>query len=154
MSGDLGRLVIEASLVAMSARERAPVREVAARLREGDKRLHAEYRLALAWAIHFHLRGTLPHVEDVYVVGSSLEEQARRSSDLDLVILGAEFTERDREVLADLNDAVSRAYRDLVGGVPEGFQLLDLHLVPREPEHHPYRRLLVGSNAATYRLAP
>lgn len=152
MTVDLGALIVEASLVALSARERIPWREAVERLREGDARLHAEYRIALAWAVHHHLRKTHPNIEDVYIIGSALEESARRASDLDLVILGASFSDRDEDALCDLNRRVSEAYRETVGGLPAGFELLDLHLVPRENEHHPYRRLVSGSSAPTYRL--
>lgn len=152
MTNELGRLVIEASILALSARERIPWRETKQRLASGDPRLHAEYRVALAWAIHHHLRASHPHVEDVYVIGSSLEELARLTSDLDLVILGAQFSEEDEAALAELNRRVSDAYRDIVGGVPPDFKLLDLHLVPANMDAHPYRRLLSGSNAPTYRL--
>jgi hypothetical protein len=153
MTQDVGQLVIEASLVALSARERIPWREAAARLREGDAYLHAEYRVALAWAVHHHLRKAHPQIEDVFVVGSALEERARRTSDLDLVILGAVFTEADEDALCDLNRSISEAYRRTVGGVPPDFELLDLHLVPSSLQDHPYRRMLAGSNAPTYRLA-
>ncbi len=152
MMNALGVLVVEASLLALSARERISWREAVERLREGDPRLHAEYRIALAWAVHHHIRKTHAQVEDVFIVGSALDDHARRASDLDLVILGTTFTDRDKEALRDLNASVSRAYRDIVGGLPERFELLDLHLVPREHEHHPYRRLVSGSNAPTYRL--
>lgn len=149
---DLGRLVIEASLLALSARERIPWREAARRLAEGDARLHAEYRVALAWAVHHHLRRTHPQVEDVYVIGSSLEENARKTSDLDLVILAASFNEDEEDSLCELNRSVSEAYREIVGGIPPDFELLDLHLVTEAMPEHPYRRMLGGSNSPTYRL--
>lgn len=152
MTSDLGALIVEASILALSARERIPWREAVERLRQGDERLHAEYRIALAWALHHHLRKSHPNIEDVFVIGSALEESARRASDLDLVILGASFSERDEDALRALNRRVSDAYRDIVGGLPEGFEILDLHLVPRENDQHPYRRLVAGSNAPTYRL--
>jgi predicted nucleotidyltransferase len=152
MTQEIGRLVIEASLLALSARERIPWREAIRRLREGDTRLHAEYRIALAWAVHHHLRRSHPQVEDVFVIGSALEECARLVSDLDLVIVGADFSDRDEDALCDLNASVSAAYRECVGGVPEGFELLDLHLVPRTREHDVYRRMLGSSNAPSYRL--
>lgn len=152
MSHDMGRLVVEASLLALSARERIPWRETVQALREGDARLHAEYRVALAWAVHHHVRKSHPHVEDVYVIGSSLEERARRTSDLDLVIFGASFSPEDERALRELNRAVSAAYGEMVGGVPEGFELLDLHLVPHASDHA-YRKLVAGSGAPTYRLS-
>lgn len=153
MTDDVGRLIVEASLLALSARERIPWREAAQRLAEGDARLHAEYRVALAWAVHHHLRKSHPQVEDVYVIGSSLEEHARRTSDLDLVILGASFSGEEEDALCELNRSVSAAYRDVVGGLPADFQLLDLHLVPASVQDHPYRRLLAGSSAPAYRLS-
>lgn len=149
---DLGHLVIEASLLALSARERMPWREAIQGLREGDPRLHAEYRVALAWAVHHHLRKAHPQVADVFVIGSSLEEHARRTSDLDLVIVGAAFSDAEEDALCELNRSISAAYGEVVGGVPQDFQLLDLHLVPSGKEDHPYHRLLAGSNAPTYRL--
>ena len=152
MTSDVGRLVVEASILALSARERIPWREAAERLREGDPHLHAEYRVALAWAVHHHLRRSHPRIEDVFVIGSALEEHARRSSDLDLVILGASFTPDEEDALCEMNRSISAAYRELVGGVPEEFELLDLHLVPQALEDHPYRRMVSGSNAPTYRL--
>lgn len=153
MSPDLGRLIIEASLLALSARERIPWREAIERLRANDGRLHAEYRIALAWAVHHHLRRAHPRVEDVFVIGSALEENARSSSDLDLVILAASFTAEEERALDDINRLVSAAYRGIVGELPEDFALLDLHLVHRSDEHHPHRSLLRASNAPTYRLA-
>ncbi|HWH08509.1 MAG TPA: nucleotidyltransferase domain-containing protein [Candidatus Thermoplasmatota archaeon] len=152
MTNDVGHLIIEASLIALSARERIPLREAAQRLRDGDPYLHAEYRLALAWAVHHHLRKAHPGIEEVYVIGSTLEDRARRTSDLDLVILGAAFNETDEDALCEMNRSISEAYRQTVGGVPPDFELLDLHLVPSELGDHPYRRMLSGSNAATYRL--
>lgn len=149
---DVGRLVVEASLLALSARERIPWRVAVERLREGDARLHAEYRVALAWAVHHHLRKTHPHVQDVYVIGSALEERARKTSDLDLVILGASFSREDEERLREMNRAISAAYVEAIGGLPRDFQLLDLHLLPEALGEHPYRRMLAGSNAPSYRL--
>lgn len=149
---DIGALVIEASLLALSARERIPWREAARLLAQGDARIHAEYRVALAWAVHHHLRRTHPHVEDVYVIGSTLEENARKTSDLDLVILAASFNEDDEDALCELNRSVSAAYREIVGGLSPDFELLDLHLVTEAMSEHPYRRMLRGSSAPTYRL--
>lgn len=152
MTDDLGRLVVEASLLALSARERAPFREVAERLRAGDARLHAEYRLALAWAVHHHLRRDHPGIEDVYVVGSSLEERARRSSDLDLVVVGGPFTAEDEDAFCEANRSISASYRSLVGGLGEDFELLDLHIVDRDDDAHPYRGALRRSDMPHYRL--
>lgn len=153
MTSDVGTLVVEASLLALSARERTSVRSIVQGLREGDGRLHAEYRIALAWAVHHVLRRDHPQIVDVYIVGSTLDERARISSDLDLVILGGVFSESDEDAFCEANRSISRAYRELVGSVPEGFELLDLHLVPQDLEHHPYRRLFRHSDAPHYRLA-
>lgn len=152
MTQEIGRLVVEASLLALSARERIPWREAARRLAEGDPRLHAEYRVALAWAVHHHLRRTHPQVEDVYVIGSTLEDHARRSSDLDLVVLGPSFSDDDEDALNEMNRSISAAYREVVGGLPSDFELLDLHVVTGSMTEHPYRRMLSGSSAPTYRL--
>lgn len=148
----LGDLVIEAALVALSARERKPVRAIVDALRAGDRRLHAELRVGLAWALRHYLARELPQLREAYVVGSSLdEESARPASDLDLVLEVGDPSEALRARLDALDAQVSTAYCRLVPGLPEDFRLLDFHLLD-EATIDGFRRLVRGSSAPVHPL--
>lgn len=145
-----GRLVVEAALVATSARERRPWADILRRLHEGDGHLHAEFRVALAWAVQHYLRQILPEIGGIYLVGSSLEE-ARRASDVDILLAVPHATEADRAALEALNAEVSEAYAGLLEDVPPHFRLLDLHLlVDSQPSL--FRSMLRGSGTPRYQL--
>ena len=149
-SHERGRLIIEAALVATSARERRPWAEILRRLHEGDRRLHAEFRVALAWAVQHYLRQLLPHAGEIYLVGSSLEE-AYRASDVDILLAMPNASETDKASLEALNEDVSRAYSALLPDMPPAFRLLDIHLlVGTQPS--PFRAMLTGSNTPRYQL--
>ena len=126
--GGEGAFALDAALLALSMRERRPRREIEARLREGDGRLHAELRVCLAWALHRALREAEPAVRDVYVIGSSLEE-ARPVSDLDLVIVAERVDDALRARVDALDAQATRAYARLAGPLPPGFRLIDAHYV-------------------------
>jgi predicted nucleotidyltransferase len=148
----LGDLVLEAALVALSARERKPVRALVEALRAGDRRLHAELRLALAWAIRHYLARDHPAVRAAYVVGSSLDDEARPASDLDLVLDIDSGDAALRARLEGLNLEVTKAYRRLVPGLPDDFRLLDLHVIEPGGEDGGFRRLVMGSSQPWHAL--
>lgn len=147
---DRGRLILEAALVATSARERRRWQHVLDGLKAGDRRLHAEFRVALAWAVQHYLRTMLPHLREVYLVGSSLEE-AFRASDVDILLAMPHATAQDQEALDLLNHEVSEAYACLLDDVAPNFRLLDLHLLV-DGQPSPFRVMLSGSNTPHYQL--
>lgn len=151
-----GSLALATALFALSVRERVPEATLVERLRQGDRRLHSELRLCIAWALRHLIGRAAGGGAEVHVVGSTLTEEARPASDLDLVVRAGEVSPEARAALDALNADVTRAYAALMAGLCDGFRLLDVHVVtPQEvASASGFAPLLRGSSAPRYALPP
>lgn len=123
-----GSDLLHLALLGLTVRERRTEEAVLEALRAGDARMHGEFRLCLAWALRHALRRE-KGVRSVDVIGSTLGEGVRKASDLDLVVRMEEADDAARERWRRLDREVSAAYVAMMGSLPRGFRLLDLHVV-------------------------
>jgi len=149
-----GALVLATALFALSVRERVPERQLVERLRQGDRRLHSELRLCLAWALRHLLGNVTDERAAVHVVGSTLTDEARPSSDLDLIVEVPDLSPEGASALEELNADITRAYAELMTNLGESFRLLDVHVVTsrEEAQGMGFAPLLRGSSAARYAI--
>jgi hypothetical protein len=143
---------VDVAVLVTSFRERVPEAVARERLAAGVPRAHAEFRLALAWAITRLLRDKAPEISDVHVTGSTLTEDTGPYSDLDLVLRVPHVYAATRAVVEDVNAAVTRAYRAIVPSVPDAFKLLDVKYVTLEDAAvgSGVASVLTGSNAPVH----
>lgn len=151
-----GALVLATALFALSVRERIPEEALVERLRAGDARLHSELRLSLAWALRHALAATPLGVRELHIIGSTLREEARPASDLDLVVRVPDLPPELAPIIEALNADVTRAYTAMMANLGDGFRLLDLHFVTPEEEAQGtgFAALLRGSSTERYTLPP
>lgn len=99
-----------------------------AALRAGEPWAHSLFRYALAQELGLYLNRICPNIRRVYVYGSTMDDRAGPSSDVDLILWVREKVPALESLLWKLDALLLHGYRMLTGfsGPPMFF---DLHIV-------------------------
>ncbi|OIN96967.1 hypothetical protein AUJ66_04795 [Candidatus Desantisbacteria bacterium CG1_02_38_46] len=102
-------------------------------LRRGDKWTHSTFRYGLARQISNHLLNNYREIKAVYIFGSTLEDRAGSTSDVDLILVVQKKNELLLHYIRKLKAEVLRAYKKLAGNGTAGLtDLLDVNIVDDE----------------------
>ena len=103
-------------------------------LRE-DSWAHSVFRYALAMRICEYLSIHHQELEEIYLTGSTLDNRARFTSDIDLIIKTNESSEAVIDTLRRLDNDILIYYRSLLGQpVKRMYQILDSEIVSFQKE--------------------
>jgi len=99
-------------------------------LSQGDCWVHSTFRYALTIQICYYLSRLGTVVRSVYIYGSCMEDSARPTSDIDIIIWVNEKTDAIAFLLERLNLFISSHYRALLGDKAGRMaRMLDIHVV-------------------------
>lgn len=121
--------------------------EVVRLLAQGDRWVHSTLRYALVTQVCQYLSRLGTVVRSVYIYGSCMEDRAKPSSDVDIIIWVNEKTDALAVLLEQLNLLISGYYRALLGDKASRMaRMLDIHLVDdREVEAREGYGAVLGS---------
>ena len=108
--------------------------DVRQQLRDGSCQAHSSLRYAVAKRVADYLGQLGGGIRGVYLYGSAMNDTARSSSDIDLIVLVERKLDQARTLLQQLDLALLTSYRALIGTAPLPRSLLDVHLVDMEEE--------------------
>lgn len=104
--------------------------EVLELLARGDSWAHSSFRYALTIQIGQYLSRLGTVVRSIYIYGSCMEDGARLTSDIDIIIWVNEKTDAIAFLLERLNLFISSYYRSLLGDKASRMaRMLDIHVV-------------------------
>lgn len=152
-----GAFVLQSALHYLAARQRTTEERLQALLRKGDPALHAQFRLAIARMLYIALHPEQEDLRSMHVFGSSVDHEARPTSDLDLLVHAADPNGPLVQALHELDGELSQAYREIMGDkVPPTFSLLSVHVVTDEQVRHRHgiASILSSIHMQRYRLGP
>ncbi len=152
-----GAFVLQSALHYLAARQRTTEGRLQSLLRDGDPVLHARFRLAIARMLYIALQPGLKELRSLHVFGSSVDDEARPTSDLDLLVHVADPDGPLVQTLAELDAEVSQAYLEIMEDtVPPAFSLLSVHVVTDEQveRRHGVASILSSIHLQRYRLGP
>jgi predicted nucleotidyltransferase len=99
-------------------------------LHSGDAWAHSALRYCLARRISAYLRATCPEVKAVYIFGSTMDENAGITSDIDLLVVVKNRNRRLMRRITELKTAVLGAYKGLIGnGTSALGEILDISIL-------------------------
>jgi len=102
-------------------------------LRSGDAWAHSTFRYCLARRISVYLRATCPGVKAVYIFGSTMDDRAGITSDIDLLVVVRNRNRRLIRRIGELKTAVLGAYKGLIGnGTSALAEILDISILEEE----------------------
>lgn len=133
----IGDVAFDMGLMLAASEDGTSPSQVLGDLQEGNPHRHAQVRHQIARALSCCLRWEATDIRSIHVIGSAVEGQARRASDLDLVIRVPEEDARLEASLELINQDLTDAFREAVGSVSQDFLLLDLHYVTDEDFESP-----------------
>lgn len=151
-----GHFILAAALQQVAVALRVEVSEVVRQLREGDGRSHADIRVAIARLVDAALHPGHPELRAIRLFGSSCDAEAKVGSDIDLVVHVTDKSAAVLSTLDALDREISRAFRQLVDGLPPGFRLFDIHVVDDSDvrARRGYSSVLTSVHAPGLRLRP
>ena len=103
-------------------------------LRDSSCQVHSLLRYTVAKRVANYLGQLDGGIRGVYLYGSAMNDTARSSSDIDLIVLVERKLDQARTLLQQLDLALLTSYRALIGTAPLPRSLLDVHLVDMEEE--------------------
>jgi predicted nucleotidyltransferase len=104
--------------------------ETLALLEQGDLWVHSTFRFALAVQICPYLGRLGTAVRSIYIYGSCMEDRAKPTSDIDMIIWANEKNDAITFLLERLNLLVSSYYKSLLGDKASAMRwMLDIHVV-------------------------
>ena len=146
--------MLDAAFNFCTVRSGKPADAVLALVRKADVWANSTLRYAIAKEIRRELQAD-PKVRDLYSMGSVMEDQARLTSDIDMV-LHVESDKEDFEAwLALLDEGLVKLFRERFG-LGEGFRtLIDCHVVTDEEVSRKagYGSLLTSAHAQLTRIS-
>lgn len=123
--------MMDAALHFCTLRANKPVGEVIRRIRRSDLWANSTLRYALAKEIRKLLLSD-PEVRDVYLMGSVIEDQARLSSDIDLILHVHDEKEKYETWLLLIDKGLTERFRKRFGLHKDFTSLIDYHVVNDE----------------------
>lgn len=99
-------------------------------LRRGDEWTHSTFRYGLARQISNHLLNNYHEIKAVYIFGSTLEDKANSTSDIDIILVAQKKNKPLLCWIKRLKLDILQAYKKLVGdGTADLKDLLDINIV-------------------------
>ncbi|HAF70450.1 MAG: hypothetical protein XD60_0480 [Acetothermia bacterium 64_32] len=126
-----GEAVLKRALSRCAARGLGGADQLLEALRAGDQVAHSAFRYAVAQEVACWLSQLGSVFRAVYVHGSTVEDRARPSSDVDLIAWTGRKLDAVGRLLALVDLSLAKAYRGLMGR-DEPRHLLDVQLVDDE----------------------
>jgi len=99
----------------VSQKSRRTVQEAKTLLRQGDLWINSTLRYALAKYLCENCLSIDKAIKSVYIYGSSLRDEARLTSDIDLAILVTKRKKQTLEFLRVLDGGILAYYKSLIG---------------------------------------
>jgi predicted nucleotidyltransferase len=152
-----GAFILQSAIHYLAARQRTTEERLLGRLRDGEGELHAQFRLAIARMLYIALHPEQEELRSLHVFGSSVDQDARPASDLDLLVHVADPHCPLIQELHELDEEISQAYRELMQDkVPPSFSLLSIHVVTDDQveRRHGLASILSSIHMQRYRLGP
>jgi predicted nucleotidyltransferase len=107
--------------------------EITKMLREGDCYVHSAFRYAIAREISAHLKSRIRGVKGVYVYGSTMTNQAKMYSDIDMLVHIDEKQEEVEELIKKLEEGILESYFTILcNKMCSALLLLDVHIIDTE----------------------
>lgn len=152
-----GAFILETALHHLAARQRTSESRLQSHLRKGDPGLHAQFRLVTARMLYMALDPGQKELRSMHVFGSSVGDEARPTSDIDLLVHVEDPNGRLVRKLHELGEELSQAYREMMATrLPEAFALLSVHVVTDEQvrQRTGLASVITSLHLERYRLGP
>jgi len=122
--------IIEDALQFCSRKANSKASAILKDLRSNNRWTHSTFRYCIARTISGYLLAKYSNLKDAYIFGSTLEDRAGSSSDIDIILV---CKKKDAALVRDiekLDVEILNAYRRLVGNGTSGLRrLLDINVV-------------------------